>query len=135
MTESRESWDELKQMLLDERILWDLPKKDDLEKGLPAKTIQLINAEVSRGIVNEIRDHWRAECDDITLNSYDPSTIAHCVGLKAQELTNDFDQIIRENSESDTEKRFARIYISEIVFEEEDLKRPWERDDFYYYYE
>lgn len=129
--ERYDSWEEFIRKLEDANVLWNLPKKDKLADRISKRSKKLVDDEVDDEIIEEVKQHWMIECDEVVLDTYDADTIADSVGIKAQRNTNDFDSIVDETTEKTIERVLLRQYISEIVFEEDDLLRPWEREDYY----
>lgn len=123
------SWEEFKQRLHDNQILLGLPKPDNLRSKLPVEGRKRIDRQNNRSIRNELRDHWMKTCSDELINGYRTELIAEQVGILAQRETDDFDQIIESCAESKGDRINMRIYISLLVFDESDLRRPWETEE------
>lgn len=123
------SWEEFKQRLHESRLLWDLPRPDDLRTKLPVEARRRIEDQDSRRIQEELRSHWMNMCSNEMINQYGADLISDQVGLLAQREIDDFDIIIEDCAETKADRINMRQYISLLVFEEDDLRRPWNPDE------
>ena len=120
-------WEDFKQKLKDQRILWDLPRRNPLSKRLPSKGRKMIDRQDNQEIIKEIRSHWMTICSDDVIENYHAELIADQVGLIAERETDDFDTIIETHANGKGDRVLLRQYISLMAFKDEDIERPWER--------
>jgi hypothetical protein len=122
------NWEEFKQKLKNQRILWNLPRRDPLRKRLPSEGRKLVDNQNKGDIIDEIQSHWMVICSDDMLENYNAELIADQVGLAAERETDDFDMIIEKYADGKGDRILMRQYISLMAFSDEDINRPWDMD-------
>lgn len=118
------SWEEFKQRLHGANLLQDLPRPENLRTKLPVEARRRIDNRANSRIQEELRTHWMNMCSDNMIQTYNPGEITHQVGLLAQSQIEDFDIIIEDCAEDKGDRINIRQYISLLVFDEDDLRRP-----------